>query len=728
MSPFRKLAIKFNKESHKPVAGKDTKAVNSLHGRDLPDPYRPLENLDSFTTALWVKAQNQRFAQFVSDVDGQDDLENTLNNIWNYETESLPARYGGRYFASYNDGQSSQSVYRVRDTKDHEPRTLIDPNKLSKDGTVALSGVFPSPDGKYVAYLTSEAGSDAQVLRVRDVETGQDLRDVIEDCRFTSLRWDHNSNEGFTYTYPAHDDLKRRIVKHHRIGDPIADDKIVFEVKDVANSSAFAGRIYNEDFEPSGYEYAGEVIGTNKANALYIKKPGKDSKFEVLIDDKVTTITPVAMVGGKLYAQTDYDAPQGRIVEVDLDNPKPQNWKTVVEPEGKDSLGWAMVHQGQLVVSYSHDTASKVSFYDLKGTHKHDMPLPPQSVAAFGKVNKNDDHYNISVFSFQSPPSQYKYDIHSNTLRMTKKSAAKVNLEDDVIVERIEATSKDGTKVPMTVIRRKDVELDGTAATKLYGYGGFNVPLSPGFSFGVYNWVSQGGIYVQANLRGGGEFGSDWYDQGRLMNKQNVFDDFIACAEHLIKNKYTKPARLNINGGSNGGLLTLATMLQRPDLFGAVTSHVPVTDMYRFHKFTYGAAWKSDYGDIEGNQVHFNAASKYSPLHNVKKDVSYPPTLVMTGDHDDRVVPSHAYKFVATMNEIANDNSLCLLRVEKDAGHGAGKPKEKVIREMVEEHAFLIKTLGPIDQKAYKATLKAAPKPIEEKRKFNFGKFFNWRR
>ena len=722
MSPFRKLAIEFNKKSKKPMALKDTKTVDKIHGQDVPDPYRSLEDLDSFMTSVWVKAQNERFASFINDVDGQGNLETQLTNIWGYETESLPARYGGRYFTAYNDGKTSQTVYRVRDSKDHEPRTLIDPNTLSTEGIVALSGVYPSPDGKYVAYLTSKAGSDAQILRIRDVDTGQDLPDVIEDCRFTSVTWDHDSNEGFTYTYPAHDELKRRIVKHHRIGDPIADDEIVFEKKDMPNTSCHTGRIYNENFEPSGYEYAGYVVGTNKANALLIKKPGSDT-YEMLIDDKKTAIGPVAIVNGKLYAETDYDAPQGRVVEIDLDNPKPENWKTIVAPNGKDKLDWAMVHQGQLVVAFAHDTASKISFYTLDGDYKHDMPIPSQSMVSFGKVNKNDRRYNVSINNFQSPPSQYEYDIASNLLTLVKESASKVDLKDDVIVERIEATSKDGTKVPMTVIRRKDVELDGTAATKLYGYGGFNVPLTPGFSFGVYNWVSQGGIYVQANLRGGGEFGADWYDQGRLLNKQNVFDDFIACAEKLIEAKYTTPARLNINGGSNGGLLTLATMLQRPDLFGAVTSHVPVTDMYRFHKFTYGVAWKSDYGDIEGNKVDFNVASKYSPLHNVKGDVSYPPTLVMTGDHDDRVVPSHAYKFVATMNEIANDNSLCLLRVEKDAGHGAGKPKGKMIREMVEEHAFLIKTLGPINQRAYKAQIKAAPTASETKRKFDLRRF-----
>jgi prolyl oligopeptidase len=498
---------------------------------------------------------------------------------------------------------------------------------------------------------------------------------------------------------------------HHKLGDSPKQDSLVFERPGVADSFVGSSRLNNEKQAFSGYEYATCSIGTNPATALYLKAPGEKT-FSSLFDDGKSEISPIAMIGGKLYATTNLDAPKGRLVAIDPADPAPKNWQTIVaEPDNNDILQWAFAHQGQLLVGYQHDTADRIALHKLDGTYKADMPLPVQSVVDFAKVNKDDKEYLMNISGHKSPGASYKYDIATNTLKLWKTSAAKVDLEDAVI-ERVQATSKDGTKVPMTIIRGKDVKLDGSAATKLYGYGGFNVPLEPGFSFGTYNWVKEGGVYAVANLRGGGEFGSEWYDDGRLLKKQNVFDDFAACAEYLIDKKYTKPARLTINGGSNGGLLTLATMLQRPELFGAVVSHVPVTDMYRFHKFTYGAFWKSDYGDIENSKADFNAAAGYSPLHNVKKNVNYPPTLVMTGDHDDRVVPSHAFKFVARMQEMARKTALCLLRVEKDAGHGAGKSKDKTITEMVEEHAFLVKTLGPINQNQYKATLKSDNKKV----------------
>ena len=703
-----KLAQSFNQSYPSPPARKDNTVKDVFHGHEVADPYRHLERLDAFETSVWVKAQNHRFSHFIKDVEGQDAMAEAFMQDWDYEREGLVDQYGAYFFSHYHDGKTNQGVYRVRDDRAGEPRTLIDPNTLSTDGTVALSGVFPSPDGKFVAYLTSVAGSDAQTLRIRQTETGEDLPDVIEECRFTGVTWDKDGT-GFNYTYPAHDDLMRSLVKHHTLGQSVQEDSVVFEIKDVANSSAHVGRLRDERFGDSGYEYAMTWVGTSASNGFYIKKPGKDQDYELVLDDAKTSVRPIAMVEGKLYVQTDLGAPQGRIAAIDLNSPAPENWDTVLMAEGGDKLEQAMVHQGQLTVHYLHDAASKISFYDLKGAHKHDMPLPEQTMASMGKVNKEDTHYQISVSGFTTPGTQYKYDIEQNQLTVTKDSAAKVDTSD-FVVERLHATSKDGTKVPMTVIRRKDVKLDGTAATKLYGYGGFNVPLTPGFSLNTYNWVKEGGVFVQANLRGGGEFGAEWYDQGRLLNKQNVFDDFAACAEHLIKNKYTSPERLSIDGGSNGGLLTLATALQRPELFGAVLSRVAVVDMYRFHKATYGAAWKSDYGDVEGNKAHFNAASAYSPLHNVKGNVDYPPTLLLTGDHDDRVVPSHSYKFIATTAEHANDNSLFLMRVEKDAGHGAGKPRDKIIREAVEAHAFLVKSLGPIDQNAYKAFVKKQKK------------------
>ncbi|MGM0422624.1 MAG: prolyl oligopeptidase family serine peptidase, partial [Pseudomonadota bacterium] len=539
MSPYRKLAEMFNLKSPAPKAPRD-KTVDVYHSVKVPDPYRPLEKLDDKATVSWTEGQTNRFQDFISDVGGQAKMKKFLAEIWDYERESLPDRHGKRYFSSFMDGKAAQPVYRVRDSVDGTPRTLIDPNTLSKDGTVALSGAYPSPDGTKLAYLLSESGSDAQNLYVMDVATGKTTKDTITGCRFTGVTWDRDS-KGFQYNYPAEDDLRRFKVMHHKLGDSPAQDRVVFERPGVEDSIVGAARLNNEKQEPSGYEYAACRIGTNSAGAVYLKAPGEKT-FSPLFEDGKSELNPIAMIEGKLYATTTLDAPKGRLVAIDPADPAPENWQTIVaEPDNSDILQWAFAHQGQLLVGYQHDTADRIALHKLDGTYKEDMPLPPQSVVGFAKVNKDDTEYLMNISGYQSPGASYKYDIATNSLKLWKTSAAKVDLEDAVI-ERVHATSKDGTKVPMTVIRNKDVKLDGSAATKLYGYGGFNVPLDPGFSFGTYNWVKEGGIYAVANLRGGGEFGSEWYDGGRLLKKQNVFDDFAACAEYLIDQKYTKPA------------------------------------------------------------------------------------------------------------------------------------------------------------------------------------------
>lgn len=703
--PYSRESIKtFNEKSKTPNAPRDN-TVDTYHGQNVPDPFRPLEDLKGKATTAYVDAQNKRFFDFIGHSPDQDEMAKMLSEIQDYARESLPMKHGPYYFTSYNDGKSAQSIYQVRKNLKGKPRTLINPNKLNKKGTTALSGTFPSPKGKYLAYLLSDNGSDAQTLYVMNVKTGKTHKTKIEGCRFTSVVWDADE-KGFKYTYPGNDDLQRLVVKEHKIGRAAKHDEIIFERKDLAESFCSVGKLSDAEHKKTGYEYATVGVGTNAWNEFWLKKP--DGDFELFFKDEKSYFSPIGIVDGKIYATTNRDSPRGRIVAVDIQNPSPSKWQEIIAEDDQNLLKWGFFKDGQLMINWSEDTASAVTFHKMDGTYTHKMPLPIQSTVGFGQVDKDRKTALVTIGGFASAGDKYIYNFEQNTLSLWQKSHCPVDLTDAVI-ERHFATSKDGTKVPMTIIRRKDVELDGTAATKLYGYGGFNVPLGPGFSFSTYNWVKEGGIYVQANLRGGGEFGKDWYDGGRLRNKQNVFDDFAACAEYLIDQKFTKPERLTINGGSNGGLLTLATMLQRPELFGAVTSHVPVADMYRFHKFTYGAAWKSDYGDVEGIKADFNAAAKYSPLHNVKKGVKYPPTLVMTGDSDDRVVPSHAYKFVATLNETSPE-TLGLLYVTKDAGHGAGKSKEKAIAEQVHEHAFLVRTLGPIDQKEYKIAFEASKK------------------
>lgn len=684
----------------------DNTVVEDYHGYKVSDPFRPLEDLDANETAEWVKKQNAKFSDYISDK--AKDIQKTkdfLTDAWDYARESLASRYGDHWFSTFQEGLAAQPVYQVRDSADGKPRTLIDPNELSEDGTVALSGVFPSPDGKRVAYMISEAGSDAQTLRIRDVETGKDLPDVIENCRFTGVLWDKDSHESFQYTYPANDDKKRFTIKHHKIGDPVSNDTLVFEL-DEENSFVSPFRLRD-----SKYEFVSTGIGTDKNNGLFYKERGSKDDFKKLLNHKIAEISPIAEVDGKIYAVTTLDAPKGRLVAIDMDHPNPKFWDTLIA-ESDDLMEYGFIQQGKLFIGYSRDTADAIQIHDPHtGEHLDDVPLPVQSVSGFARINKDDTELTLKISSFLQPGDTYKYDIAKNELTLTRKSEAKYDLSG-YKVERVRAKSKDGTLVPMTVIRDPKLKLDGTGAARLYGYGGFNVPLGPGFSTKIMHWVKSGGVYAQANLRGGGEFGTEWYDGGRLENKQNVFDDFIACAETLIDKGYTSNERLVIEGGSNGGLLTAATMLQRPDLFGAVIIDVPVTDMFRFDKATYGAAWRSDYGN-PSIKKDFEVAAAYSPLHNVKKGVKLPPHVINTADHDDRVVPWHSFKLGATIQARGDKDNDSLLHVETRAGHGAGKPTEKIIQEMAETHAFIEKSIGPVDQNAYKATLG----PVEKVRK-----------
>lgn len=687
------LSGEFNKVAPPPPAPKDN-TVDIYHGTKVADPFRPLEQLDAEPTAQWVAAQNARFQQFIDGSPSLPKVKSFLQRAMDYPKESMPGRYGPKTFFYAKTGLAAQYDYFVRDTADGPARMLINANQMSKDGTVSLSGVYPSPDGKLVAYTVSDAGSDAITMKIRDVESGEDLPDTIPDLRFTGATWDQGSSAGLNYYAPAKDDLRRFISMHHTVGDAAADDQAIFGIEE---EDAFAATFFVRD---SKALWASVGIGTLPSNGLWVRPEG-EKDFKKIFDHSIASYSPVAEINGKIYMVTDYEAPLRKLVAFDPANPDPKSWETVIPEHPTDPLHWVKRHQDILLVEHGHDTADHLAVYDLAGKHLHDAPTPLQSTLAFARMNRNDQTLLVNIANFQQPGALYNYDFKNNTLDLVKLSTATETLTD-CIIERIHAVSKDGTKVPMTVIRHPDTKLDGTAAAKLYGYGGFNVPLNPDYETGIAQWVRAGGIYVQSNLRGGGEFGSEWYDQGRRHNKQNVFDDFAACAEKLIGDKYTTPKRLVIEGGSNGGLLTLATMLQRPELFGAVISDVPVTDMYRFDKHTHGAAWRSDYGDSSASRDDFETASRYSPLHNVKRKI-YPPTLLNTGDHDDRVVPSHAYKFVATMQEKAHPNSVCLLRVETRAGHGAGKPTDKVIQEMADTHAFVERAIGPVNQNDYKA-------------------------
>lgn len=697
----------------------DNNLVEIKHGVPVSDPFRPLEDLDAPETAVWVGKQNARFEDYIKgQEEGMKRAEQFMTDALDYDSHSLPSRYGDKYFRTFHKSLAAQSVVEVGDSEEGPWRPLIDPNTLSKDGTVALSGWTPSPDGKRVVYLISKAGSDAQTLHIRDVETGTDIGDKIDDCRFTSVLWDKGSHDSFQYTYPTHDGTRRNSVKHHTIGQDPAQDKTVYEVSE---TDSFVGP---SRLSTAKYEWMWHSIGTDKNSGVSFRPFGSDEAFRQITAPKTYTVSPIAeLEDGKILAVTNKDAPRGKLVKLDPYNPAPENWETVIKQHDVDILDSAMIHKGKLFAFYTVDTAEAVRVFTPEGAHLHDMPLPLQSTASYARIHKDDDFFTMKISGWQTQGDVYRYDIEKNTLDFVRKGAAKYDLSD-CVVERIHATSKDGTKVPMTVIRHPDTKLDGSAATILYGYGGFNVPLTPGYDSSIMHFVKSGGIYVQANLRGGGEYGEDWYNGGRRENKQNVFDDFIACAEHLQKNNYTSKDRLIINGGSNGGLLTSATMLQRPDLFGAVITEVAVTDMFRFHLATYGAAWKSDYGDPDV-KADFNIAARYSPLHNVKPGAAYPKHLIKTADHDDRVVPWHSFKLAATLQAKSSPDNLTLMRVEKDAGHGAGRSIQKYIRDWAETFGFIEKAVGPVDQKAYKAKIDAAQKAdgkiVQFMRKFKPG-------
>ena len=676
----------------------DNAVVDDLHGYKVSDPFRPLEKLDAPETAAWVDAENKQFADHIAPQ--QEAIAATvafMSDAMNYARSSLPNRHGGKYFSTLQDGLAPQPVYQVRDGVDGELRTLFDPNTLSKDGTASLSGTFPSPDGKLVAYLISQAGSDMQTMRIRDVDTGKDLPDVIEGCRFCDVLWDKDSDKGFQYTYPVTPGAWGRKAMHHTLGEDVASDKLVFEKK---GDAPWAEPIR---LPTAKYEWISTGLGFDQNNGLHYRPRGSDEAFRTIQESGQYQLSPVAeLENGEILALTSKDASLGRLVRINLADPAPEKWQDVIPAHKQDRLEGVRYHQGKLFAFYNHDTADQISVFDLEGKHLHDVPLPIQSVCGIARINPEDTTLLLKISSFTTPGDTYKYDIAANTLELVEKNHCKYDLSG-CIVERISAISPDGTKIPMTVIRDPATQLDGTAALKLYGYGASNNSLGPGFGFTTLDWIRKGSIYVQTNIRGGGEYGADWYDQGRQLNKKNVFDDFIACAEKVIAEKYTSEERLVIEGGSAGGLLTMTVMVKRPELFGAVISAVPVTDILRLHK-TRGGQAIPEYGDPDIKQ-DFEAIIEYTPYNNVKPGTKFPPHLLKTADHDNRVPPLHAYKMAALLQALSAPGTVSLLRVDKDAGHGGGKPTGKVIQEYAETTAFVESAIGPINQAAYKAML-----------------------
>ncbi len=674
--------------------------VDDYHGTKVADPYRWLEDTDAPETKAWIDAQNEITFAHLGQIPERGAIRERLTRLWDYPKYGLPFREGGLYFFLKNDGLQNQAVLYVQPSLDAEPRVLLDPNTLSADGTVALSGAAVSHDARYLAYSTSSGGSDWQELFVRDVATGRDLEDHVRWAKFTGLSWTKDGRGFFYSRFPEPVEGEQLLQQNHDhklyyhvVGTPQSEDRLIYERPDQPEWG------FNAEITEDG-RYALIYVwhGTDPKNRLYyvdLKDPASpdlSSPVVRLLDDFDAAYSVVGNDGPVLYVQTDLDAPRQRIVAIDLRDPAREKWRTIV-PESEDVLQGATIVGGKLVTLYLKDASSRVRFYTLEGEPAGELELPGLGSVA-GIAGKPDSPELFYAFtSFLYPTTIFRYDVDAGTNEVFQAPQLEGFDPSQYETKQVFYTSKDGTRVPMFITHRKGIALDGTNPTYLYGYGGFNVSLTPAFSITNLAWLEMGGVYAQPNLRGGGEYGEEWHLAGTKERKQNVFDDFIAAAEYLIAEGYTSPEKLAIGGGSNGGLLVGAAMTQRPELFAVAHPAVGVMDMLRFHKFTIGWAWVSDYGSPDDPEA-FPYLHAYSPLHNLKPGTCYPATLVTTADHDDRVVPGHSFKFTARLQEVQSCDKPVLIRVETRAGHGAGKPTSKQIEEAADVLAFRVKHLG----------------------------------
>jgi prolyl oligopeptidase len=669
-------------------------AVDEYHGRKIPDPFRQLEDPDAPATRSWVDAENQVTARFLESIPRRNAIRERLTELWDYEKYSPPMQEGGRYFFSYNAGLLNQSVLYTTESVDGPGRIFLDPNTFSADGTVALAGTAVSKDGRLLAYGIAAAGSDWSEWKVRDVATGRDYPDHIKWIKFSGAAWTPDANGFFYGRFPepkAGEDLKganyHQKVYYHRMGTGQADDRLVWE-----------------DSEHKEWRAVPHVSDDGEYLILTIEK-GTDAKYRILYRPLAQPdVKPIHLVGefdaeydfidndGPVFwFKTNKDAARGKVVAIDTRHPEPRNWVVLI-PEASETLEQVHLVADHFLAVYLKDAHSVVRVFDLKGHHVRDVALPGIGTVG-GFQGKRKDRQTFYAFaSFTTPSTIYRYDVATGQSTVWRRPKLKFD-PGDYETTQVFYKSKDGTRIPMFLSHKKGLKRDGTNPTLLYGYGGFNISLTPSFSPGVLAWMEMGGLFALPNLRGGGEYGEDWHQSGTKLKKQNVFDDFIAAAEWLIANRYTSSSRLAMSGGSNGGLLVGACLTQRPDLFGAALPAVGVMDMLRFHKFTIGWAWVDDYGSSEDRE-QFEALVAYSPLHNIKPGTCYPPTLITTADHDDRVVPAHSFKFAAALQAAQSCDKPVLIRIETRAGHGAGKPTTKLIEEAADKWAFLVKVLG----------------------------------
>jgi len=664
--------------------------VDVYFGQSIADPYRWLEDDRSAETEAWVKAQNEVTFGYLETIPYRAKIKSRLEKLWNYPKYNTPWKQGNKYFFYKNDGMQNQSVLYVKDSIDGEAKVLLDPNKLAEDGTKALSNTSISNDGKYLAYGVSSSGSDWVEFFVMNIETGEKLSDHVQWAKFSGASW---KGEGFYYS--AYDAPKEgsefsnknefHKVYYHKLGTPQSADVLIHK------NDAFPQRnYYAYTTEDEKYLFLSESQSTD-GNALYMKEANAKTNFVKIADGFDFEYNVIDNIDNKIFMITNDGAPKYRLVVFDAKKPAKENWVNII-PEQEDVLNGVSLIGGKLVATYMKDAYDRAYVYDLEGKMLNEITLPGiGSLGGFTGI-KNDSIAFYSFSSFIFPSTIYKYNIASNQSEVYIKPDIDFDV-DSYETKQVFYTSKDGTKIPMFITHKKGIALNGQNPTMLYGYGGFNISLTPTFSTSRLILLENGGIYAQPNLRGGGEYGEEWHQAGTQLKKQNVFDDFIAAAEYLIENKYTTAEKLAINGGSNGGLLIGAVMLQRPELFAVAIPEVGVLDMLRYHKFTIGWAWAGDYGTSD-DETQFKNLIKYSPVHNVKPNVQYPATLITTGDHDDRVVPAHSFKFAATLQENYKGNKPMLIRIETKAGHGAGKPTAKIIEERSDVWSFMFYNMG----------------------------------
>ncbi|MBE8965203.1 S9 family peptidase [Nostocales cyanobacterium LEGE 12452] len=675
-----------------PTSHKSNQADN-YHGTLVADPYRWLEDPDSEETRTWIEAQNQVTFGYLSEIPAREKIKQRLTKLWDYEKYGIPFKEGERYFYFKNDGLQNQSVLYTLKTLDDQPQVLLDPNKLSEDGTVALSGLSISEDGKLLAYGLSSSGSDWQEWKIRNVETGEDLQDHLKWIKFSGASWTHD-NQGFFYSRYDEPNEKTRLedvnyyqkLYYHQLGKPQSEDVLIYHRPD-QKEWGFSGGVT----EDGRYLIISIWLGTESKNLVFSKDlTNPNAEVVELINQFEADYSFIDNDDSVFYFRTDLNAPRGRVIAIDTKNPIPENWQEII-PQSAETLESVGILNNQFVADYLKDAHSQIKIFDLKGAFIREVELPALGSAGGFGGKRYDTETFYSFTSFTIPGTIYHYDMVTGKSEVFRQPQVDFN-PDEYETKQVFYHSKDGTRVPMFITHKKGIKLDGNNPTYLYAYGGFNVSMTPGFSVSLLVWMEMGGVYAMPNIRGGGEYGEEWHQAGIKDKKQNVFDDFISAAEWLIANKYTKTEKLAIAGGSNGGLLVGACMTQRPDLFGAALPAVGVMDMLRFHKFTIGWAWTSEFGSAD-NSEEFPTLYAYSPLHNITPNTAYPATLITTADHDDRVVPAHSFKFAAALQEAHTGDAPTLIRIETKAGHGAGKPTAKIIEEAADKWAFLVRAL-----------------------------------